>query len=166
MTFSHIPDQNYDLTKHFRVQAAAPPTIHSFQRLHEFQLKMTVPESHHRAVLSSIASTELRKIILSMVHWGEPETFPRKTEEWALTDKLLCELVDRLCAVGYCHTLEVELQPRRKVWNEPGEYGDFTEVLPRFREKGVVTVTGIESYSDAFPGGRVDEHMDIYWPCA
>ena len=99
-----------------------------------------------------------------MVHWGELETSVQTTEEWVLTDESLCELVDRLCAAGgYCHTLEVELQHRPKIWNEPGEYGDFTEVLPRFREKGVVTITGIESYSDAFPGGRVDDYYDVYW---
>ena len=59
-------------------------------------------------------------------------------EEWAFTDKALCKLVDRLRAMGYFHTLEVELRIT-KIGDGPGGY-DFTKFLPEFREKGVVTI--------------------------
>ena len=59
-------------------------------------------------------------------------------EAWALIDRDLCGLVDRLHRVGYRHTLEVELR-LMKIGSEPGEY-DFTKVLPDFREKGAVTI--------------------------
>ena len=61
-------------------------------------------------------------------------------ELWASIDEQLCELVDRLRVTGHCHTLEVEQR-----LSQPEAYlndGDFTEFLPRFREKGVVTVIG------------------------
>ena len=73
--------------------------------------------------------------------------FARQMERWALIDKELCGLVNRLRATGYRHTLEVELRITR-VGGDIGMY-DFTELLAEFREKGVVTVI------DAFRGNRV-----------
>lgn len=58
-------------------------------------------------------------------------------EAWASIDEELCRLVDRLCAMGYRHTLEVELR-LEEIPGGPRKYG-FTEFLHKFREKGVVT---------------------------
>ena len=38
------------------------------------------------------------------------KVFAERMKVWALVDKRLCGLVDRLCAMGYRHTLEVELR--------------------------------------------------------
>ena len=60
-------------------------------------------------------------------------------EGWTLIDKQLCGLVDRLRAAGYRHTLEAELR-LTGIRDDPGKYY-FTEFLPEFREKGLVTIT-------------------------
>jgi len=64
--------------------------------------------------------------------------FPQRAEQWDAIDKELCRLVDRLCATGYHHILEVELR-FTEVKADVGKH-DFTKFLPKFREKGVVTV--------------------------
>ena len=55
-----------------------------------------------------------------------------------MIDKQLCGLVDRLRAVGYRHTLEVELRLMAIV-DDSGEC-EFANFLPNFREKGNVTI--------------------------
>jgi len=62
-------------------------------------------------------------------------------EGWALVDKEMCGLVDRLRARGYRHTLLAELQ-LMTVGDDPGKY-DFTMFLPGFRKKGDVTIVDI-----------------------
>ena len=52
-------------------------------------------------------------------------------------DKQLCEVVDRLRAMGHHHTLEVELRFSRV----EDDLIYFTKIFPRFEEKGVVTIT-------------------------
>lgn len=59
-------------------------------------------------------------------------------EVWEWIEKPLCELVDRLYATGYHHTLEVELRIMES-GDDLGEY-DFTMFLPDFRGRGVVTI--------------------------
>lgn len=65
-------------------------------------------------------------------------TFTQRIEAWASIDKELCTVVDRLGAMGYRHTLEAELRLVR-IEGDHGEC-DFTELLPEFGEKGVVTI--------------------------
>jgi len=80
-------------------------------------------------------------------------------------DEQLCELVDRLRGTGYYHTLEVELRlgklGRRGSdrGDDPGEC-DFTEFLPRFREKGVVTILD-QPDRITFPGDPISEHCNL-----
>ena len=57
----------------------------------------------------------------------------------AWIDVKLCGLVDQLRAMGYRHTLEVELRLTLGIGGGPEEC-DFSRFLPEFREKGVVTV--------------------------
>ena len=56
-----------------------------------------------------------------------------------MIDEQSCGLVDRLRAVGYPHTLEVELC-LSEIGGVPRKYG-FAKFLPKFMEKGVVTIT-------------------------
>ena len=58
---------------------------------------------------------------------------------WALIDEQSCGLVDWLRAVGYPHALEVELR-LSEIGDVPRKYG-FVKFLPKFMEKGVVTIT-------------------------
>lgn len=104
-------------------------------------------EPPQNALFSSITSTELRKITFLAEHGGEPTLFSREMKSWDFIDEHLCNLVDRLRAMGYRHILEVEL---RLGWTVkfPGKHG-FARLLPAFRKKGVVTIT------DAILNGRV-----------
>jgi len=87
-------------------------------------------------LLPSITSTELRKIIILAQQGYDRRDFSLPIGRRGSVDKRLCGVVDRLRAMGYCHTLEVEL---RFTWVE-GDLDDFTTVLSEFREKGVVTI--------------------------
>ena len=91
---------------------------------------MTWPTPAHGAFLSSITSTELRKVVIR---------FAQGMEKWSsIIDKPLCGLVDRLRAAGYRRTLEVEL----RLAGMRGAFGvgDSATLLPKFREKGVVVI--------------------------
>ena len=119
-------------------------TIPDFRRLRELELRVSWPRSAHQALLSSITSTELRKIIFVVWHmydWGI------LISEAGLIDRDLCGLVDRLRAAGYRRTLEVEL--RLTVMGDGPEEYDFAICFPGFEEKGAVTVV------DVFRGNRV-----------
>jgi len=87
-------------------------------------------------ILPSITSTELRKIIILTRQGCNRRDFSLPIGRWGSVDKRLCGVVDRLRAMGYCHTLEVELRFTRV----EGDLDDFTKVLSGFREKGVVTI--------------------------
>jgi len=63
---------------------------------------------------------------------------PEGTGEWVWIEEELCRLADRLRATGHHHTLEVELRFLR-ITDGTEEHG-LTKVLPKFKEKGVVTV--------------------------
>ena len=112
-------------------------TICEFRRLQELELKVNRSSHMHETLLSSVASTELRKVTFVVWHTHEWGASAQGMEVWVVIDKQLCELVDRLRAMGYRHTLELELR-FVKVGGDPGKF-DSTIFLPEFREKGVVT---------------------------
>lgn len=117
-------------------------TIHHFRQLQELGLMVTLPLSIYRTIFPSITSIDLRKIVILMKR-GSNWMFLRWMQSWVsnAVDEQLCELVDRLGGMGYRHTLEVEL--RSTLTEEDLSAIDFTELLPRFREKGVVTVIDV-----------------------
>ena len=100
----------------------------------------------HKPLLSSITSIELRKVTLLASYMGGSGTSAPEVEMWSSIDEQLSTLVDRLRTMGYRCALEAELR-LRDIGGDPGEY--FTKTLPRFREKGIVTVI------DAANGGWV-----------
>ena len=108
-------------------------TIHDFERLQELEVKVKRPNHAYKILLSSISSTELRKIVFLV--WPE---FHQLQEAWVPIDEELCGLADRLRAMGCRHSLEVELRVR-EAEGDPESY-DPIKVLPGFREKGVVTI--------------------------
>ena len=96
---------------------------------------MSLPSQFYEALLPSITSTEFRRIVILATEQCGPRTFFLRM---ASMDEQLCKVVDRLRAMGYHHTLEVELR-FAEVECLPGK-NDFTKVFPWFRERGVVTV--------------------------
>jgi len=91
----------------------------------------------HR-ILSSITSTELQKIILLAKRVHNSRSFAERIWAWTLIDKQLYDLVARLGRTGHRRTLEVEVR-FTEIDGDPGKY-EFTKFLPKFREKGVVTI--------------------------
>jgi len=122
-------------------------SIRHFRQLRE--LELVVPNSTYKTLLSSVASTELRKIVIHMRRVRSWNFSLKWMKFWAPADGHLCGLVDRLRAKGHCHALEVEL--RFSCIEGDLSKVDFTELLflPGFREKGVVTIV------DAKNGNRV-----------
>ena len=114
---------------------------------------ITAPRSTPEILISSINSTEFRKVIILTGKAQDWRYFLRRMGLWAWIDKQLSKLVDRLRAMGHSHTLEAELR-FTQLKGDLSEY-DFTKFLPQFREKGVLTVT------DAAHGGSV-VHSSIY----
>jgi len=112
--------------------------ISHFRKLRELQLMATWPNSTHEVLLSSITSTELRKVIFPVGYMYNSWIFAARILEWAVIDKRLCDLVARLGRTGYRHTLEVEVR-FTEIDDAPGKY-EFTQFLPEFRKKGVVTI--------------------------
>lgn len=112
---------------------------HNFQQLREkLELIVARPGYLPTAILSLIAFTELRQIIFEAKIMSDWRIFVKEVEEWVFIDKQLCELVDRLHAMGYHHTLKVELR-LTNISSDPGEYG-FSGFLPKFQKKGAVTI--------------------------
>ena len=96
-----------------------------------------------RQTFFSSITTELRKVSFPAWYSDTAKILAEQKGDWALIDKQLCGLVDRLRAAGYCHTLEAKLR-LMGIGDDPGRYDpgehDFAKFLPKFREKGVVTV--------------------------
>jgi len=89
-------------------------------------------------ILSSITSVELQKIIVLARYIRNSRIFALRFEAWDFLDEQLCELVARLGWAGYRHILEVEVR-FAEVGGDPRKY-EFAEFLPKFREKGIVTI--------------------------
>ena len=108
---------------HIRTGAAV--AIHDFRQLQELELVVTWPKYANNAILSSITSIELQKVVF-LVKYSTHDwmTLAQRMEQWAATGNQLCRLVDRLGMTGYRQTLEVELRLVR-YQGDPGEY-DFT----------------------------------------
>ena len=113
-------------------------TIRHFRQLRELEMTINLASSRHKDLLPSITSTELHKIIILAKEVYDWRVFLPQMEPWTSMDKQLCEVVDRLRAIGHCHTLEVQLR-FTQVEGDPSKNG-FAYVLPGFREKGVVTI--------------------------
>ena len=94
------------------------------------------PREQQRTFISSITSTNLRKLVLTL----SSTTIRREVlydSSWEPFDGMICGLVDRLQALGYKHTLEVEF---RANCVELGGEMRQENFLPKFREKGRVRV--------------------------
>jgi len=98
---------------------------------------MPRPSVAHPVLLSSITSIGLRKITFRVTYTFHWSPTPEGSGRWNWVDEQLCGLVDRLGVMGYHRTLEAELR-FDKIAGGLGEHG-FTNVLPEFKEKGVVT---------------------------
>ena len=114
-------------------------TLHNFRQLRELELMVKWPSLAHNVILSSITSTELRKIVFTLWNVEDRRHLIPEMRAWVSTDEQLCGLVDRLHATGYRHTLEVEL--RLAGIGSGAEKDYYAEFLPEFREKGAVIIT-------------------------
>ena len=114
-------------------------TISHFRQLRELELqRVDWFGSAHESLLSSITSPELRKIIFPLSRAEDRNTFLHRAEVWTSIDRQLYELMARLGRTGYRYVLGVELRLSTAVTGDMEH--SFTKILPKFREKGVLTV--------------------------
>jgi len=96
-----------------------------------------IPQEEEMTLIESITSTNLRKLIFA------PYCPVAMLEDlmddpcWIPFDDTMCRLVDRLRVSGYTNTLEVEF---RLLFSAPAEAACHKRFLPKFKEKGRVTV--------------------------
>ena len=106
------------------------PQLGDCLELRELVLTSSWPKSDDVSLINTITSTNIRKIIFDQ--WS---VSPRSG---APLDNALSDLVDRLRASGYEHTLELEFQPIKYAYI--GFDVNLDKFFPRFIEKGRVTV--------------------------
>ncbi|KAF9647254.1 hypothetical protein BDM02DRAFT_3117393 [Thelephora ganbajun] len=133
--------------KHLKIGQFYPESTLSLSRcleLRQLEIGSGLPHEEERAFISSITSTNLRKLVFS-----RPQPNFMEDPCWTPFDDTICGLVDRLQASGYKYTLELELQADSVELGEEAHHKDF---LPKFKEKGLVRIID-------FASGRVWE-----WP--
>ena len=124
--------------------------------LQEVHICSIYPQQQDVASISSITSTNLRKIVLNFLPtapWQNITWDPLVGVQWSHFDDMLCALTDRLRLSGHQHILEVEFR-MEPMDLETGV--DSPEFLPRFREKGRVRV------SQVYRGASVSR-ADMNW---
>ena len=89
-------------------------------------------------LISSITSTNFRKLIFVPIPPLIELESLLEDPCWIPFDDMICRLVDRLRVSGYSNTLEVEF---RLMFIDPACEARHREFLPKFKEKGRVTVT-------------------------
>ncbi|KAF9783870.1 hypothetical protein BJ322DRAFT_1067469 [Thelephora terrestris] len=121
-------------------RGTALTSIANFRQLREFE-PLVNWFGNVEGLIAPISSTKLRKLVISGSSVLNRDIFTQGTEAWGPLDKELCQLVTRLGRAGYRRSLEVELRPSKI---RDGDFRprkiDFTRVLPKFRERGFVTI--------------------------
>jgi len=140
------------------VQSRRGATVSQFPQLRELELVVNWTNLAYEALLSSITSTELRKVIFSVRDRREWDVYAERLDVWILIDRLLCELVARLGGMGQRHTLEVELR-LTGVEIDVEKRTLFTMILPEFRSIGVVTIIDVDPiYGDRILHSSTHRH--------
>ena len=103
---------------------------------------MLQPRKEEEVLISSITSTNLRKLVItwwiSHIEWD----FLLFNLRWISFDDVICGLVDRLEKSGYRHTLELGF---RAEFVDLDEEVDHQEFMPKFKEKGRVRIVEVSS---------------------
>lgn len=121
--------------------------------LQEMRIGTTCPERADTTLISSIASTNLERIVFASDREDLTWNSLLGHQFWPLFDDIVCSLVDRLHLLGYQRTLEVEVRARGSMGSKRGM--NDLEFLPKFREKGRVRIladTTGECYSPSWWG--------------
>jgi hypothetical protein len=113
------------------------PGLSRCSNLRELSFDMIKPRKEERSLISSITSTNFRKLILNAKYFIRGSHLDNPS--WMRFDNMLCELIDQLQKSGYRHILEVEFRAECVELKE-GESLENQGVLPKFREKGRVSV--------------------------
>jgi hypothetical protein len=121
----------------FLLPANNTPGLSRCSNLRQLSFDMRKPREEERSLISSITSTNFRKLILNTKYFIRDSHL--NNPSWIPFDDMLCELIDRLQISGYRHILEVEFRPDHVELKE-GESLEDQGILPKFREKGRVSV--------------------------
>ena len=118
-------------------------TLSRCRTLCRLEIFMATPGGTEWSVISSITSINLRTIVLQLRDGGfNSYTLADQQHYWDHLDDIMRRLVDKLYALGYKHTLELEF-----LFESARFYPDlgFGALLPKFREKGRVRALNISS---------------------
>lgn len=133
----------------------APLTLKHCQGLCHLEFLTTFPMIKEHAVISSITSTNLRTVVFSLDFRCDMSLVLAASDAWKSMDSIMRGLVDKLCMLGYEHTLVLEFRSE-SVKLLPDL--DFRSFMPKFRERGRVKISNTS-------GGEVfDLVVRIFFP--
>ena len=129
----------YRLTHCLDPPAGSTLTLKNPSELRELVFDMSLQRLEEVSLISTITSTSIRKIVFS-------PSLSRDLREqfWSSLDTELSSLVDRLRRSGYKHTLELEVRHQSDFAEKVPDAGPDA-FLPKFREKGRVTISEVGS---------------------
>ncbi|KAF9645186.1 hypothetical protein BDM02DRAFT_3189917 [Thelephora ganbajun] len=124
-----------------RLYPELAPSLSRCPELRQLEITTIFPQEQVRFLISSITSTNLRKLVLSQLISPHGENI-LENPCWAPFDDVVCGLVDRLQVSGYKHTLELEF---RTNFVELGDEVHCEDFLPKFQERGSVRIVEVMS---------------------
>ena len=120
-----------------------PPTLSHYPTLCRLEFFTIAPDETERIVISSVTSINLRTIAFLPAPGGFGSyTLVAQPYYWEPLDNVICGLVDKLCSLGYKHTLELEFLFESARFDPDL---DFAGLLPKFRERGRVRILNTSS---------------------
>jgi hypothetical protein len=121
----------------FFFSAEDTPGLSCCPNLRELSFYIIEPYKGEQALISSITSTNFRKLIFNGKFFIRSSRLDNPS--WMRFDDMLCELTDRLRKLGHEHILEVEFYAEH-VYVKHIEGLRHPGVLPKFREKERVSI--------------------------
>ena len=107
--------------------------------LHQLVVYTDAPAELQCHVISSIVSRNIRKIVFTGFHPDAMLYTPLDSTSMLPLERAMCGLVDKLRALGYEHTLELEFGFHSRLF--PHILASSRGSFPKFREKGRVIVS-------------------------
>ena len=113
-------------------------TLEHCPELRRLEIFENFPKERESTLISSVTSINLRTIAFLVDANGNYMRSHVLAGDFLYLDDAVCGLVDRLCASGYKHTLEIEFHLDEDDDINPNL--DYTNLLAKFREKGRVRI--------------------------
>ncbi|KAF9645200.1 hypothetical protein BDM02DRAFT_3271888 [Thelephora ganbajun] len=136
--YQHIIDTCGESLKRLNFHSpGVPPALSYCSELRQLELYTIFPGKAERAVISSITSTDIRTIVFTSHPLHVTLCILLDDPCMPLLDDTMRGLVDKLCVLGYEHTLELEFRIHSVIFDYDLDYRKY---FPKFGEKGRVRV--------------------------